>query len=248
MLKIVRYLSINNKKYKNNTTITNSITNSIKKSITNSITNSYNKSNIIISYNDLIVNRQIPISLKLPYYLSNKYLNENDYNRSLNNISNRDLICLDGYTSNNIEIADIYDRTNNYLYHIKRGTKNIRILSSQIVNSALLLHYYKDYQDYQIYHKKNLLTNQNISNISNINNINNINNISNKILIDIDKYVKTHKIDIIKSEYAYIFGIIIPSKYNINNISLNSQLSIGITCNILRSLNIKYYIDFIPQI
>lgn len=209
MLKLVRYFSTN-------------------KSI-----NQYNKSNILSAYNDLVKNRQMSLSLKLPCYQTKKYSNENDYNRSLKNITKRDLICLDGYTANNVEIADVYDRTNNYLYHIKRGTKNIRVLSSQIVNGALLLHYYQE--------QKYLLNNQLINQLNN-------QNINNKMLIDIDKYVKMHKIDIINSEYAYVFGIIIPQKYNINNISLNSQLSIGITCNILRSLNIKYYIDFIPQI
>ena len=173
------------------------------------INQNINKVNFIELYNDLINNRKIPLSLKLPIYQTNKYANENSYNKSLKNIKNRSLICLDGYTANNVEIADLYDRTNNYLYHIKRGTKNIRVLSSQIANGALLLHYYKHYHQYYDYN--------NIGN--NIGNNTDKNNNSKKLLLDIHNYVTTHKIDVINSKYKYVFGIIIPSSYNISNIS-----------------------------
>ena len=61
-----------------------------------------------------------------------------------------------------------------------------------------------------------------------------------------NKYVKNNKIDVLNT--TYVFGIIIPKNYKLQNISINSRLSIGITCRILSSLNLKYYIDFIPQV
>jgi hypothetical protein len=176
----------------------------------------------------------VPKIIKLPPYLINRYNSESDYNNEICKISKirgkvqqkHRLICLDGQIVNGVEIADLYDINNKYLYHIKRDTKNIRVLSSQLANSALLLNYYA-----------NMLTTTQPHHH---------NNKSNKLYDDLDKYVKSNKIDVLNT--TYVFGIIIPKNYKLQNISINSRLSIGITCRILSSLNLKYYIDFIPQI
>ena len=193
-----------------------------------------NYNSLLGIYNDLVTYYQVPPIMKLPPYLINRYNSESDYNNEICKISKINgkmqqkhrLICLDGQIVNGVEIADLYDINNKYLYHIKRDTKNIRVLSSQLANSALLLNYYA-----------NMLT---------ASQPHHHNNKSDKLYDDLDKYVKSNKIDVLNT--TYVFGIIIPKNYKLQNISINSRLSIGITCRILSSLNLKYYIDFIPQV
>ena len=55
-------------------------------------------------------------------------------------------------------------------------------------------------------------------------------------------YITKYNIDI--NNFKYVFGIIKEKE----NITTPHILSIGLTCHILKKLNIEYYIDFIEVI
>jgi hypothetical protein len=86
------------------------------------------------------------IKYELPEYNKNKHKKEREYIKNTCD-NNENLICLDGSTINkekygNLEPADMYDKKNNYLFHIKKiGSSNDSVykISNQLVLSGLFL-------------------------------------------------------------------------------------------------------------
>ena len=171
--------------------------------------NDYSFDNFNNLYQDLITNKLLDTDKKLKSLNSNECLNnnkkgynENKYNKLICDNNPDKYTLLDCKKILNCEIADIYDKENFILFHNKRN-KDLRILSSQIINGLLLLKTKPD-----------------------------------KCLDYINKY----NIDI--NNFKYVFGIIKERE----NITTPHIISIGLTCHILKKLNIEYYIDFIEVI
>jgi len=122
------------------------VTNKILKD--NNITNNYvlnedyTYDNIINYYNDLIKNKQVIDEQKLMKYDSNQCISndknsETLYNKKVSE-SNEKYILLDTKLQDSCEIADIFDTENNLLFHNKKN-KDLRVLSSQILNGILII-------------------------------------------------------------------------------------------------------------
>ncbi len=108
--------------------------------------NDYNLKNILIKYDNLIQNKKINIDDKLIDYKVNdcktttayKKGDEGIYNKLACEKNNNKYICLDKLIIENIEIGDIYNIDKNIFYHNKKD-KDLRVLSSQITNSILMI-------------------------------------------------------------------------------------------------------------
>ena len=105
--------------------------------------NDYTIDNFLNLYNDLIENKQLDNNKKLNNFVCELCLNDNKKDSNENKYNK--LICendkyklTDGKFVFNCEISDIYDIENNLLFHNKK-TSDLRVLSFQIINDALLL-------------------------------------------------------------------------------------------------------------
>ena len=169
----------------------------------------YSYNNFINLYEDLKNNKLLDDNKKLSNLIFNDCLNnnkngynENKYNKLICDKNPNKYILLDCKKQDYCEIADIYDKQNKLLFHNKRN-KDLRILSSQIINGLLIL----------------------------------------KTKSEICKnYINKYTID--ENNFKYVFGIIKEKE----NITTPHKLAIGLTCHILRKLNVDYYIDFIEVI
>jgi hypothetical protein len=107
--------------------------------------NEYTLANFINLYDDLINNKLIDINKKLDIYNYKDCIDnikghstETKYNELICKKNPDKYINLDIKFINNCEIADIYDKQNKLLFHNKKN-KDLRILSCQIINGALIL-------------------------------------------------------------------------------------------------------------
>lgn len=127
-----------------------------------------NLTNVLNKYEDLLKNKKIEANNKLIDYNVKKYITKTAKKEGDEGLYNEDVcndkekyILLDKKIMESIEIGDIYNKKSNLIYHIKKN-KDLRVLSMQIINSALVT---RDKDYVEKYHEKKILDNEYINEI-----------------------------------------------------------------------------------
>jgi hypothetical protein len=165
--------NFNKEKFKDNESLINKIkeyyNNQLKEDYKNEFDNIYIKENIDIEnfkfdyfefLNFFIDIKEINQEYKLPsYIIKDCSNNENKYNKLVYEQNKNKYILLDCKLINGCEVADLYDKENNLLFHNKKNG-DLRVLTMQIIIGALIMknkekkdEYIKHLRDKEIYDK-----------------------------------------------------------------------------------------------
>jgi hypothetical protein len=126
--------------------IINDIINKNKIEISKYNNTNFDINHILDLFNELYKHKKISNSYKLIQYIKNDCIEHNKssegkYNQNVYDSNVNKYILLDKkyYDNDKIEIGDIYDKTNKYIFHNKKASSSLRDLSFQIITGIIIL-------------------------------------------------------------------------------------------------------------